>query len=165
LTSQGDNLTYITSVPLNGVITLFGTDGKTLYRLYQSATTPITSRIQTALLPMGDPIRTKQALKIGIEATASNSSVAVLNTTVDNENRSSSPYTLTSSAIWQNNSLQTIPWSNNSGVVIGWGNTGYNLYKTDAQQYGKYLGITVTSVSPEFVINGFQYEHELRVRF
>jgi len=165
ITSQGDNLTYITSVPLNGRITLFGTDGTTLYRLYQSATTPITSRIQTALLPMGDPIRTKQALKIGIEATASNSSVAVLNTTVDNENRSSSPYTLTSSAIWQNNSLQTIPWSNNSGVVIGWGNTGYNLYKTDAQQYGKYLGITVTSVSPEFVINGFQYEHELRVRF
>jgi hypothetical protein len=56
-------------------------------------------------------------------------------------------------------------WSNNSGVNIGWGTTGYALYKTDAKQYGKYLGITVTSSNPAFVLNGFEFEHELRTRF
>jgi len=165
ITSQGDNLTYITSVPLNGRITLFGTDGTTLYQLYQNVSGSITSRIQTALLPMGDPIRTKQALKIGIEATATNVSSITMSATVDYENGSSPPYTLTSLVVWQNNNLQTIPWVNNSSVQIGWGQIGYALYKTDASQYGKYLGITVTSTNPAFTVNGFEFEHELRVRF
>jgi len=165
LTSQGNNLAYITSIPLGGKITLFGTDGTTLYQLYQSTSAAITSRIQTALLPMGDPIRTKQALKMGIEATATNTSSITMSATIDSESGSSPPYTLTSLVTWINNSLQVIPWVNNSSVQIGWGQIGYALYKTDASQYGKYLGITVTSSNPAFTVNGFEFEHELRVRF
>ena len=165
LTSQGDSLTYITSVPLNGKITLFGTDGTTLYQLYQNISGAITSRIQTALLPMTDPIRTKQALKIGIEATATNTSSVIMFATVDSESGSSPAYTLSSLVVWQNNNLVTIPWTNNSSTQIGWGQIGYSLYKTDASQYGKYLGITVTSSNPAFTVNGFEFEHELRVRF
>lgn len=165
LTSQGNNMKYITSVPEEGRIVLYGTIDNALYNLYFDSTSAITSRVQTALLPMTDPIRTKQALKIGIEATSPANGTVTLSATVDNENRSSPPYTLSSIVNWQNNSLQVIPWSNNSGSTIGWGTTGYSLYKTDAQQYGKYLGITVTSVNPAFVINGFEFEHELRVRF
>ena len=165
LTSQGDNLKYITSVPLNGKITLFGTDGSTLYQLYQNTSGSITSRIQTALLPMTDPIRTKQALKIGIEATATNTSSITMSATVDSETGSSPAYTLSSLVAWQNNNLTTITWTNNSSTTIGWGQIGYSLYKTDASQYGKYLGITVTSSNPAFTVNGFEFEHELRVRF
>jgi hypothetical protein len=165
LTSQNNSLKYTTSVPVGGVISLYGVTDKNLYKLYNDSTSTITSRIQTALLPMTDPIRTKQALKIGIEATAPANGTITMSATVDNENRSSTPYTLTSLVQWQNNSLQTIGWSNNSGATIGWGTSGYSLYKTDAQQYGKYLGITVTSSNPAYVINGFEFEHELRVRF
>jgi hypothetical protein len=165
ITSQGNSLAYITSVPVGGKITLYGTSNNQLYKLYNDSTSSITSRVQTALMPMGDPIRTKQALKIGVEATAGANSTVTMSATVDNENRSSNPYTLSSVIAWQNNSLQTIGWSNNSGNTIGWGTSGYALYKTDAQQYGKYLGITVTSSNPNFVLNGFEFEHELRVRF
>jgi hypothetical protein len=165
LTSQGNNLAYITSIPLGGKITLFGTDGTTLYQLYQSTSAAITSRIQTALLPMGDPIRTKQALKMGIEATATNASSITMSATIDSESGSSPPYTLTSHVTWINNNLQTVAWTNNSSATIGWGQIGYALYKTDASQYGKYLGITVTSSNPAFTVNGFEFEHELRVRF
>ena len=86
-------------------------------------------------------------------------------TTIDSENQSSPTYTLSSLVNWQNINLQTIPWVNNSNVQIGWGTIGYNLYKTDASMYGKYLGITATSSSPAFYYNGFEFEHELRVRF
>jgi len=165
LTSQGNNLAYITSIPLGGKITLFGTDGTTLYQLYQSTSAAITSRIQTALLPMGDPIRTKQALKMGIEATATNASSITMSATIDSESGSSPPYILTSLVTWINNNLQTVAWTNNSSATIGWGQIGYALYKTDASQYGKYLGITVTSSNPGFTVNGFEFEHELRVRF
>ena len=165
ITSQGDALQYVTSVPVNGLVTLFGTSGNSLYQLYGNASASITSRVQTALMPMSDPIRTKQALKIGIEATASNISSITMQATVDSENQTSPPYTLSSLVTWINNSLQVIPWTNNSSTVIGWGQIGYNLYKTDASMYGKYVGITVTSSNPAYVYNGFEFEHELRVRF
>ena len=163
LTSQNDSLAYITSVPVGGKVTLYGTAGQNLYQLYANATATITSRIQTALMPMGDPIRTKQALKFAIEAT--NSNVVALSATVDSEIGSSPAYSLSSAVIWQNNSYLTIPWTNYLGATISWDSVGYELYKSDASQYGKYLGLTVTSNSAGFVYNGFEFEHELRVRF
>ena len=163
LTSQNDSLAYITSVPVGGKVTLYGTAGQNLYQLYANSTATITSRIQTALMPMGDPIRTKQALKFAIEAT--NSNVVALSATVDSEIGSSPAYSLSSAVIWQNNSYLTIPWTNYLGATISWDSVGYELYKSDASQYGKYLGLTVTSNSAGFVYNGFEFEHELRVRF
>jgi hypothetical protein len=114
---------------------------------------------------MKDPIRTKQALKFGIEATLTQG--ATLTVTVDSEYGSSPAYTLTNSdVIWFNNSGVTIPWVNNSAITISWLLTsGYALYKSDAQQYGKYLGLTLTSTNPAFVLNTIEFEHELRVRF
>jgi hypothetical protein len=164
ITSQNNNLAYITSVPVAGKITLYGVANNQLYKLYNDTASAITSRVQTALLPMGDPIRTKQALKIGIEATSSNTGV-ILSATVDSEVGSSPAYTLQSFISWTNNNLQTIAWTNSSLNTVGWIAGGYNLYKTDASQYGKYLGITVTSSSPAYNYNGFEFEHELRVRF
>jgi hypothetical protein len=163
ITSQG-SLTYITSVPFNGKINLYGTTGTDLYKLYGNATGNVASTIRTALMPMGDSIRTKQALKFGIEATLTNASS--LYATVDSESGSSPVYTLDNSVTWYNNSFTTIPWKNNSNAAIGWlVANGYALYKSDAQQYGKYLGLTITSNSAGFVYNTFEFEHELRVRF
>ena len=164
ITSQGA-LTYITSAPLAGLINMYATSGTDLVRLYGDATASINSKIQTALSPMKDPIRTKQALKFGIEATISQQ--ATLNVTVDSESGSSPVYTLSDLLVtWINNSNVAIPWTNNSSTTIGWLSViGYYLYKSDAQQYGKYLGLTLTSTDPAFVVNTFEFEHELRVRF
>ena len=164
ITSQDDSLAYITSVPVAGKITLYGTSNNRLIRLYSDTSgNAVTSRVQTALMPMGDPIRTKQALKFGIEATSSNA--VILSATVDSERGSSPAYALQSAVYWTNNNLQTISWINNSSAVILWLSTGYELFKSDAAQYGKYLGLTVTSNSAGFIYNGFEFEHELRVRF
>jgi hypothetical protein len=114
---------------------------------------------------LGDPIRTKQALKFGIEATLVQS--ATLNVTVDSETGSSPVYTLQNGNVtWINNQNQVIPWINNSSQTINWLlSSGYFLYKSDAQQYGKYLGLTLTSNAAAFTVNTFEMEHELRVRF
>jgi len=166
ITSQGNSLAYITSVPVGGKVTLYGTSGNNLYQLYADSTSNVSTYIQTALLPMGDPIRTKQALKFGIEATLNQG--GTLTTTVDSEYGSSPAYTLTNNNFqgWTNNYGSYVAWTNNSSAIIGWITvTGYALYKSDAQQWGKYLGLTVTSNSPNFIINTFEFEHELRVRF
>jgi len=163
-TSASATLAYITSAPLGGRINLYGTDGTSCVRLYADASSAINSYVQTSLNPMKDPIRTKQALKVGIEATLTNA--AQLTVTVDSETGSSLPVSLGELVIWLNNLSNPIPWTNNSSATISWyGGAGYTLYKTDAKQWGKYLGMTVTSSDANFVINGFEYEHELRVRF
>jgi hypothetical protein len=163
VTSQG-SLDYITSVPVGGLISLYGVDDRSLFKLYASATANIASTIRTALMPLGDPIRTKQALKFGIEATLTNT--ATITATVDSEQASSPPYTLTNETLWINNAGTTISWINNSSQVIAWlYSQGYFLYKSDAQQYGKYLGLTLTSNNAAFIYNTFEMEHELRVRF
>jgi hypothetical protein len=164
ITSQGA-LTYITSAPLGGLINMYGTSGTDLVRLYGDASANISSTIQSSLSPMKDPIRTKQALKFGVEATLT--TPATFDVTVDSETSSSPIYSLTNTGIdWVNNVGIPIPWVNNFSTVIPWvASKGYNLYKSDAQQYGKYLGLTITSNNPAFIINTIEFEHELRVRF
>lgn len=162
--NQNTALKLITSIPTGGKINMYGTTGTDLLYLYANGGVDIPSIVTTALMPMTDPIRTKQALKVGIEATITNG--AVLYTTIDSEQSSSPPYTLGNYVNWINNFGIAVPWINNSAATIQWiGGQGYVLYKTDAQQWGKYLGMTVTSNSTGMVIHGFDYEHELRVRF
>jgi hypothetical protein len=125
--------------------------------------------IETALLPMGDPIRDKQALKIGIEATLGNTPITML-AYVDSESDQSPPIVFNNGIAWINNVSSIINWTNNSSTIIPWVTSSsaggsYFLYKSDAKMYGKYLGLTVTATATPFTINGFQYEHELRARF
>jgi hypothetical protein len=167
-TSQGDNIFYITSAPIAGQTAIFGTDGTKLLRFYNDTTSNINSYVQTALLPMGDPIRTKQALKFAIEA--SNNAGLPLNVTVDSEQGSSPTYVLGASTtvLWVNNSQQNVSWTNQSSQIVQWQSVvgaGYYLYKSDAAQWGKYLGLTVQTQAPSLVFNTFEFEHELRVRF
>ena len=164
ITSQG-TIQYVTSVPYGGIVNLYGTDNnKVLKQLYKDSTSAISSYIQTALQDMGDPIRTKQALKFAVEATVSTG--GIFNVTVDSENGSSPSYTLSNEISWTNNLGSFIGWTNSSGATIIWTTqTGYYLYKSDAEQYGKYLGLTMTSNSAAFIVNTYEFEHELRVRF
>ena len=165
LTSQG-SVGYITSVPVYGVNTIYGAYNTGLVKLYADNQSNISSYIQTALLPMGDPIRTKQALKFGIEGSADFG--YPITVTVDSEQLSSAPYTLAGSAVyWVNNSNNTVQWINNSSLVVAWNQTGspYWLYKSDAAQWGKYIGLTITQTQPQFVLNTVEFEHELRTRF
>ena len=165
LTSQGA-LDYITSVPTAGVIRLYGTAGSNLFRLYANSTANVATMIQTALMPMGDPIRTKQALKFGIEAQLQASSTLFIS--VDNEQGTGATgaYTIDNTVTWLNNYYQPVIWQNNSLQTVGWDSSyGYALYKSDAQQYGKYLGLTINSNSAGYTVNTFEFEHELRARF
>jgi hypothetical protein len=168
-TAQGNSITRTASAVLDGNITMYGTTGSNLVKFYNDSTNGIDWEIKSALWPMGDPIRDKQALKVGIEATLGNASV-ILQAFIDSENQISPAIDFSNTIFWTNNLGNPIPWENSSNVEIGWvgavsSTTGYYLYRSDAKMYGKYLGITLTATSTPFTINGFQLEHELRARF
>jgi hypothetical protein len=161
-TSQGE-LTYVASIPAGGVISLYGTTNTGLFRLYNSSTTGGNVIIRSALWPMNDPIRDKQALKAAIEVTTT--AVGTFAATIDSES-GSNPVALNVGYLsWVNSAGTTIPWTNNSSAVINWYNPGYLLYKADAQQYGKYLGLTMTASNALFTLNTLELEYELRARF
>ena len=169
-TSQGDDITRTASAVIDGNILLYGTTGTNLIKFYQDSTNGIDWEVVSALWPMGDPIRDKQALKVGIEATLALGFVAV-DLYIDSENQQSPPITFANSISWVNNLNNVIQWTNSSNNQIGWissfvpGGNNYYLYRSDAKMYGKYLGLTLTGDTVPFTINGFQLEHELRARF
>ena len=168
-TSQGNTIERTASAVLSGNLLLYGTTGQDLIKFYSDSNTAIDAEIVTALWPMGDPIRDKQALKIGIEATLGTNPVT-MDTYVDSENQQSPVIVLSNSILWLNNSFEQIDWKNNSNQDVLWiadgaQTSGYFLYRNDAKMYGKYLGITINTNATPFTINGFQFEHELRARF
>ena len=166
LTSQGA-VNFVAGSPVGGQLRLFGAAGKQLFKLYDNSLAPISSIAQTALWPLTDPIRDKQAIQGAIEATLVNGATIVL--TVDTPSNAS-PVTnfISTQASWSNASGTILAWSNVSSTIIGWasGSTGYALYRFDAMgQVGKYLGYTLTSNSPGFIYNTFELEYEQRARF
>lgn len=167
LGSQGDDVKYIYSVPRSGLIKLYSTNSTDLKQIYADSAAEVDTYIETALWPLSDPIRTKQALKVGIEATLANS--ILLSTTIDSENATSPVILLSNSLIWTNYLNNPINWINNNSQVVLWSPSNqvdsYYLYKADAPMWGKYIGITLTATGADYTINGFQLEHELRVRF
>ena len=163
VTSQG-TLKRVTPVSTSKKLYLYGTGGTDLLSLYSDSVSSISSKIQSALWPMQDTIRTKQALKFAVEVTSS--IVVSLNVTVDSETNTSPTYVMSNLIFWTNYLGNTIAWKNNSNTIIPWaGGSGYQLYKSDAQQYGKYLGLTITSSNPSFTLNTMEMEYEQRVRF
>lgn len=161
--SQGA-IDLATSVPFGGKVNLYGTAGRNLIQLYNNPIVAISSKIQTALNELDDPIRDKQAIQIGIEATLTNA--ATFNITVDSEKGSSPAIVKSNMLMWTNNSNLSITWTNNSAGIINWfGGAGYSLYTNIANQWGKYLGMTATSTDPGFTVNTFEYEYEKRARF
>jgi hypothetical protein len=166
LTNQG-GIRLMTSVPFGGFIELYATRDPSaidLVQLYNDGLAGIPSIMQTALSHIGDPVRDKQALKFGLEIS---SPIGVeVDATIDSETRQSPPYPFNTIIGWVNNLGQTINWTNNVGTVIYWiGGFGYQLFKTDAQQNGKYLGLTITSNSAQFTLNTVEYELEYGARF
>jgi hypothetical protein len=161
--------TSITPIPVKGTATLFTTTGTNLQTAYQDSTSAISSYIQPALYGMGNIIRDKVALKFGVEAILSSTSGNNLTVTVDSENSTSPPVTLNNytTVKWQNNSFATVNWINASNATVIWGNTtlGYNLYRYNAEMWGKYISLTVTSSSPNWIMTGIQFETEQRARF
>ena len=163
LTSQG-TVKFLTALPSAGGINLYATNGTNLFKLYNNTSASIATTIQTALWPLTDVVRTKQALKFGVEATTLQG--GSLSITVDSETGSSPAYTFDNLSTWVNVYNEPITWYNNSGTTIGWiGGYGYYLYKSDAQQYGKYLGLTLSCNTPGYTFNTFEMEYELRARF
>lgn len=163
--SQGDALTMIEGVYIDGTQYLYGTDGTAVYELLSDSSRSIATILKSALWDLGDPVVTKQALKAGVEA-----KVTVSNTTLNISIVSelgTAPGTITADnqGQWINNAGVMGQWINNSLVLGNWWISGFVIYQGDIEGFGRYIGLDIESTSPAFTYIGLLLENERRARW
>lgn len=164
---MANSVTFIVSAMRNNVPTLYGLIGNRLYRFFSDTINSAASTVSTALWNMGDTIRDKQLIRYGFEITMTSYLGSTFSATIDTENVSTTPQTLSLGAVsWINLSNTLVSWINNSSNVVAWSNNSYQLLSGDATAYGKYFGMTLSSTEgSNFQLSGFLVEYEFRARW
>lgn len=161
--SQGDSLVGLMTNNEAGIDNFHGDDGTNIYDLFSSTTTAITSKVQTALWDFAEMVRVKQALKLGVE-TNTPAAVAILSPTVDTELNSQAPnnsFTSSYTFSWTNNAAAPFTWTNSLGATFTWVSAGYVWLIGGVDQQGHYLGITITSQTPQLQYIGLQLQYRM----
>lgn len=158
--SQGSGITLVVGGFQSGVPAIFGTDGTNVYKLFSDSTTAIATTIKTALWPMGAPTTIKNMLKSGVEVT---STMAVdLTVTFDTEQSSiAALLTGQNTGEWINTAGTLGQWQNTALTLGDWVAAGFQFYAGDAEQFGRYLGYTITSNSPAYKLLGVMTQYEM----
>jgi hypothetical protein len=162
LTNQG-SIDFIAPAQIDGQHFAYGVDADGgLRKLYQNTTAAISTTMRTALLPLSEgPIVDKQVNRAGIEYTAP--AETIINIRIDSERDTERSISYATNAVkWLNNTGVVIPWTNNSGATVEWLTSGFVLYQFYTDLVGKYVGFTLTSNSPQIIINGMLAEYSPR---
>lgn len=159
-------LTMIASQEINSVLTAWGTDGRSLYPLFQNPNN-ITKTYQSKWRSDPTYFMEKRANRVAGIVTSLGSQNALLDITVDSERTSQTTQILGASGVtWINNLGQVVPWTNNVGAIVTWiGNsTGYFVRPIDVN--GNLMGMTVNSTTPDFIIGSLaimKQDFDLRI--
>lgn len=153
--SQEVPLTWIGTQEYQSVLTAWGTDGTTLFKLFNRSSSTLTKKGKTRLW-MGDSwLWKKQELRVYLQSYDNSSQGAVVTLTVDNENNSSSATSLlgTGPLTFVNNTGGTLTFVNNTMGTLQFTSTGVTLAMMNVDSsYGNMMGLTFTSTSPDFTI-------------
>jgi hypothetical protein len=153
--NQDIALTYIASQEVNSILTAWGTDGSSLYPLFQTPSTGFQKVAQSKLWANPSYWFTKTAPEIAgiVNFYSVGGTVSV---TLDNENSGAGVSVNASSSgsvIWYNNSNQIITWKNASNQTITWGAPGLALIgPQSAGQAGVLMGLTITTNAEDLAI-------------
>ena len=161
LASQGDSLTHMAAAFVSGVPTLFASDGTNVYRMFYDTSANIDTTFITALQPFKKPWVTKQGLKVAFEIKSDDE--VLLTATADSES-SSVPIVQSAEVLWVNASLAPVTWFSVISAVT-WIRGGYQFFQSNVEQWGRYLGYTVQSSSPQFRLTGIIQQTENRAEW
>jgi hypothetical protein len=109
---------------------------------------------------MKEPTRMKEGQKAGVEVTT----VAHpfwLSLSLDSD-FGTVPVMLsaTNTGQWFNAAGQLGQWFNAALVTGDWIFSGFNIFQGDAEFKGRYLGFTMTSQSPAYIVEGFLTQYQ-----
>lgn len=169
--NQGTDLVFISTGELGDISNIYGTDGTSLFRLFDDSTMPVPWLIRSAMWDMQDVIRDKQVTKFGFECTLP-ANVGTVNVLLEGL-QSTAPFYLsesvdvavTSAVEWTNDADEVVAWTNNIGADVDWLGSGYFMNMQDGSMFGHYLGLTLSSADVIGSINSEMLEYTFRERW
>lgn len=148
---QGISLTYVASQEINSVLTAWGTDGTSIYPLFQEPSNAFLKVVRSKLWIDPGYFYTKTATRLfGLFFRAIQGGVTFVY--IDNEIGTPFPFQVTSTSsqiIWQNNSSQTIIFTNNAGQDIFFVPAGFGIIRGAVSQNGGLIGMTMTTTDAD----------------
>lgn len=155
--SQG-SVSFVFSTNIATQQNLYGMVGSGLYQLFSNTSTSATvsTKFESKLWDLQNPIVTKQMTKFGLWAVVPSALATTFNVTFDNEIGSSASVALTPSLNLNFVGTSAITFQGTSNIQFI--SSGLAPAYTDAQQGGKYLGYTITSTVPQARITLTEYE-------
>jgi hypothetical protein len=153
--NQEPSLTFIATQELNSVMTAWGTDGASLYPLFQQPSTALTKTVQSKLWDAPGYYFTKMAARLYGMVQYNAASVQLLTVTLDNGSASvttSAPIT-PPGLTWTNSSGAAISWTGLAAAPMTWYSGGQSIFGQLAVSLsGALLGLTVSTASPDLSI-------------
>lgn len=156
LASQGV-AKFVFSANINTQQNLYGIIGTQLFQLFSNTTATVATTMITKLWDLKNPILTKQMMKFGLWAVVPTAGVANFTVSFDNETGASVTKVLSPQRVLTFTGTSLITFTGISAIT--WLSSGLAPAYTDASQFGKYLGYTITSTVPQAKITLSEYEY------
>lgn len=166
-TSQGVPLVYVQHQEINSVITAYGTDGFTIYPLFQKPSVNFTKRIQSKLFARPGGLRfQKSADRLWGIAQYYNLASPAITVTVDSENSSSiESVTFNPTGVpWINNAAAPVSWINNASAPVTWNGPGIGIVvfpPESVAQNGVTLGVTVSTNCADVALLAVEWSSQI----
>ena len=148
--SQSAAVTSIQHQEISSVLTAWGTDGKSLYRLFQTPSTAVAKTIQSKFWAPYTYARVKAANRLWGLARVFGAQTAALTVSVDSEYGASAVTVALAPLVanWVNNAGVPAIWTNNAGAIVIWSNgaDATLVWPPEAcAQNGALMGLTIST--------------------
>lgn len=162
--SQGNSLSFISTVVINGITETFATSGADVTQIIQDENVDVNIILRTALTAHGNPVQSKRTTRYAIaQLVTANNSLTLL---VESENNSQTiGYNTVLNTQWTNNAGQVVQWQNNSSANVNFFGPGYIYQTGQATVSGAYLGATLSGSVSNYALNAIMLEFEMRNLF
>lgn len=159
---QGVPLVYVASQEINSILTAWGTDGSSIYPLFQQPTAnSFLKVVQSKLWKDPGYFYTKTAVKLfGLFFRAIQGGQTSVY--IDNENSNGSTSTgayqlpvsqAFPSVVWINNTGGVVQFQNNSGQDVTFEPPGLSIFASAVAQNGNLLGMTMTTTDADDILS------------
>lgn len=151
--TQSTQPTLLATQEIDSSMTAVGSDGSTIFELFQTASSTLDKRAVTKLWTGRSPIIQKQGISAYVQLQDNSGSGANVTVTADSTSGSLQLGLLAGTISFVNNQGQLIEFTNSNGAVISFFTGAEILVGSSNQTAGLGLGLTIESKSPDFTIS------------
>jgi hypothetical protein len=154
--SQEVDFTYISSLEVNSVLTAWGTDGTSVYPMFNQMSSSLTKKYKTKLWSGKSHLLVKQELRIYFEGFDNSGGGYNLTANIDTDQGISSTTVVSGggTVTWYslNTTTSVVTWTSGTGTVT-WTVPGIGIQGANVDSvFGKLMGFTCSSTSPDFTL-------------